>query len=110
MIICMGIQNLGRWVSNNWRPFATLKASKSPVRHISRIEVVWRRQREEVESEVQKMICEKGLESTPQQCFQYRTSAAKRLYHRMDEEEKQEIMQLIQEYNTKGNEPEIQCQ
>jgi hypothetical protein len=110
MTICVAIQNLGRWVSNNWRPFATLKASKSLVRRISRIEVVWRRQREEVECEVQKMIHEKGLESTPQECFQYRTSAAKRVYHRMDEEKKQEIMQVIQEYRTKGNEPEIQRQ
>ena len=77
---------------------------------VSKIEVVWRTHKQEVESEIKKMIREDGLELAPMQTFRYRTAAAKRVYDQMDEEKKQEIMQLVQEYKNKGNEPESQQQ
>jgi hypothetical protein len=76
--------------------------------HVSRLDVVWQTCRDEVLSEVQKILDEGGLPQS--QAFQCRTSAAKRVFDHMDEERKQEILQKVQEYKTKGNDPEIQHQ
>jgi hypothetical protein len=105
----MTVQNLGRWVANNWRPYATIKASKSLL-YTSRTQVVLQTCKDEVQSEIQNIIQEKGLLPSADSEFQCRTSAARRVFNRMDEEKKQEILRMVQEYKTKGNDPQIQHQ
>jgi hypothetical protein len=83
-----------------------VKASKSTAR-ITKIEMVWKTCKEEVESEIRRLLHEQNQESTTAEWFRYRTTAAKTVYDQMDEQQKHRIAELIQEYKDKGNEPDI---
>jgi hypothetical protein len=100
-------QELGMWLTNNWRPYVTVKASKSGRRY-TKIDAVWGTEKEAVEMELKTILGVDQLDPSSQEYFQQRTAAAKNVYDRMDEHGKQKIDNEVERGKTEANKPEVQ--
>ena len=72
------------------------------------IEVVWRTYKAEVEEELRKILNVDALNPSAPVYFQNRMAAAKIVFECMDEERKQHVATLVQDYKQKGNTRELQ--
>jgi hypothetical protein len=100
-------QGLGNWLANNWRPYATVKGSKSGRRY-TKIDAVCRTRKAAVEEELKKILGVDQLDPSSQGYFEQRTAAAKNVYDQMDESEKKNIDDEVKKQKTQANDLEIQ--
>lgn len=100
------MKTLAKWIANNWRPVVTEKAAQTLMR-TTKVEMVWKKCKAEVESEMQVMLEEANEEPTAAAKFRLRTAAAKRVFNSMDEQQKQRIAELVQNYKNEGNSTDI---
>ena len=63
--------------------------------------------KEEVVEEMRRILKVDKLDSSAPEYFQKQTSASKMVYNQMNEEKKQEVARLVDEYKAKGNSKEI---
>lgn len=75
---------------NNWRPYGTAAIGKRR-RKLTYIDILCRTHVGEVDAEVKIILAEEEMEETPQNIFQQRRRAAKRIYERLDDSQKQAI-------------------
>jgi hypothetical protein len=98
-------QQLGAWITNNWRPKKSVP-TVGRSRKQSRIDVVWDQRREEVLEEI-KTTVGKSV-PTDREIFMRRTAAAKAVYERLSEGEKKRIQTFIQRGEKYVNPAKIQ--
>ena len=91
-----------RWIINNWRPYRKDNIGKRP-RKLSYIDILCRTRAADVDAEVGVILEQEGLEETHQNMFQQRRRAAKRVYERMDDNQKQEIDGMVDIQAACGN-------
>lgn len=71
------------------------------MRKKSRVDVVWHRMKDMVKDEINVIVKESGgmHEATNEECFKYRTTAAKRVYLALSADERAKIDKETQEEN-----------
>ena len=62
---------------------------------------------DDVDAEVKIILAEEELEETPRHVFEQRRRAAKRVYERMDTNEKEEIDAMVDAQAASGNSVEV---
>jgi hypothetical protein len=63
----------------------------------------------EVDAEVKEILVEQGLDNTQQHSFEQRRRAAKRVYERLADSEKQHIVAMIKAQSALGNTIEVRA-
>jgi hypothetical protein len=101
------LQQLGHCVTNNWHPYATVKASKGQQRY-TKIDTIWATERAAVEEELKEILGVAELDPLAQEYFEKRTAAAKHVYDQMDELRKKEIDDVVKKRKGEANELDIQ--
>jgi hypothetical protein len=76
-------------------------------RKLSYIDILCRTRTAELEPEITMILAEEGLQKTQEHVFQQRRKAARRIYEKMDDKEKQEIRAMVEAQAESGNAPEI---
>jgi catalase len=94
------------WIINNWRPYGKADIGKRH-RKLSYIDILCRTRTADVEAEINMILVEEELERTPDHVFQQRKKAARRIYERMDNEEKQDLRKMVAAQAESGNTREI---
>jgi hypothetical protein len=74
------------------------------------VDVVWQDRKQEVLDEIEDIYKEAGGEGKPsaEEHFRLRTTAAKNVHSRLDDEEKREIRRKIENISEQVNPPDIQ--
>jgi hypothetical protein len=103
------IKNLFQWVRNNWRPKKHGGADRTK-RKMSRILMVWRDRKEEVEEEMQVLYDEEGGMGKMDNKTKLRLwpTAASLVYRRLGDDQKADIARAIEKLAAEGNPPDIQ--
>jgi hypothetical protein len=98
-------KQLYAWVANNWRPYCTTKLQRNTTT-INYLEIVYRTRKQEVIDELKIMLNVETIDLSKGEAFTRRRTAAKRVWDRMNAQEMEEIMQLVESYNNEGNDDE----
>jgi hypothetical protein len=96
------IETLADWVRNNWRPYTTTRETRPKIK-VNAINVVWQTQKAAVEDELRDMLKMEDLTSKHQECFEQRSTAARRVLNKMTEQERTAIVALVEERRSQGN-------
>jgi hypothetical protein len=103
------LQKVFYWIRNNWR--LKKRAGADPTRKkMSRIQMVWRQRKEEVEEEMRNLYDTEGGTGRMNNRTKLRLwpTAATKVYRELEDEEKAEIDRAIEKTAAQGNPPEIQ--
>lgn len=97
------------WIRNNWRPTNRIETNRSKKKK-SRIQIVWRERRDEVEAEMETLYEREGGTAAMDNRtkLRLRPTAARNVYLGLDDEEKADIDRAIAKIAAEGNPPDIQ--
>ena len=90
---------------NNWRPYSTGKLDKTTTT-INYLEIVYRTRKQEVIDELKEMLNVEEIDLSKREAFTQRRTAAKRIWDRMNETEREDILQLVETHKRDGNDDE----
>lgn len=100
------IQDLCRWITNNWRPLKAVNAA-APPRRTSRLEIVWKEHRQACIEEIKAIMNNDNL--TDSEAFNKRLTGAAAVYSRLTEDEQADIMRRGAAGEKQSNPPDIQA-
>ena len=101
------LQEVSYWVTNNWRSHRTVAASKTSRRY-TKLDEVSKTHKAAVQEEVMKILGVDQVDTSSQAYFEKRTTAAKRVYDRMDASEKKLVDEAVEKWKQMPNELAVQ--
>lgn len=103
------LKDICDWIRNNWRQKRKFEG-KSSRKKVTRIQLVWRDRKKEVEEEMQRIYEEEGGsgDMDGRTTLRLRPTAAKAIYDRLDDNEKAEVGRAIEQSAAEACPPEVQ--